>query len=120
MPPIASFEEARIATGRPQVPSFCELPADLRAYFAAHYKMVVVTEALNQEYRANWRDDWQNKYVPAFYNQGSRSGYAFAATAYHFSVAHGYYPSRLCLASHQLADYVGQQFAEIANDLMRK
>ena len=45
---VKTFEDALKETGRPGVPDFSCLPSDMRKYFEAQYKMVVITEALNE------------------------------------------------------------------------
>ena len=58
---IKSFEDALKETGRPAVPEFSDAPEDLRDYFKAQYKAVVITEALNEGWKADWNDSSQEK-----------------------------------------------------------
>ncbi|MCL2651558.1 MAG: hypothetical protein FWD60_11115 [Candidatus Azobacteroides sp.] len=46
---IKTFEDALKETGRPDVPEFSDVPEDLRDYFKAQYKEIVITDALNEE-----------------------------------------------------------------------
>lgn len=108
---IKTFEDAMKATGRPDVPEFLELPEDMREYFKAQYKIVVITEALNEGWKADWSDNNQKKFVPWFYM--SPSGFVFDATFYYRSTPYFGYTSSLCFKSEELSTYAGKQFLEL-------
>lgn len=108
---IKTFEDAMIATGRPDVPKFLELPEDMREYFKAQYKIVVITEALNDGWKADWSDGNQKKFVPWFYM--SPSGFVFDATYSDYSAPNAGFASSLCFKSEELATYAGEQFLEL-------
>lgn len=91
---IETFEDAMKETGRPAVPEFSDVPEDMRDYFKAQYKMVVIAEALNEGWKADWSDDDQAKYFPWFYV--SSSGFAFLCAFYGCSVPAAGCGSRLC------------------------
>ncbi len=107
---IKTFEDAMKATGRPDVPEFLELPEDIREYHKAQYKMLVITEALNEGWKADWSDSNQKKWVPWF--EVSPSGFVFGDTGYYCSSPGAGDASRLCLKSDELATYAGKQFTE--------
>ncbi|MEA4918128.1 hypothetical protein [Proteiniphilum sp.] len=115
---IKTFEDAQAATGRPDVPEFSDVPEDMRDYFKAQYKMVVITEALNEGWKADWSDSSQAKYYPWFYV--SSSGFAFDGTDCDFSFPAAGCGSRLCFKTRALAEYAGRQFVQIWDDLTQK
>lgn len=63
---IKTFEDAMEETGRKGVPDFSDLPKDMRRHFIALYKMEVITEALNEGWKADWDNSDENKYYPYF------------------------------------------------------
>lgn len=75
---VKTFEDAMAETGRPAVPEFSDVPEDLRDYFKAQYKMVVIAEALNEGWKADWTDGSQKKWFSWFFV--SSSGFAFLVT----------------------------------------
>lgn len=117
---IKSFEDAMAATGRPTLPAFADVPEDMREYFQAHYKMAVISEALNEGWKADWNDPDQYKYIPWFENNGASSGFAFYDAFYGYSAAHAGYASRLCFAELELAQYAGREFIDIWNVILMK
>ncbi len=118
---IKSFEDAMKATGRPDVPDFSNLPEDIRKYFIAQYKMLVITEALNEGWNADWNNYSEYKYFPYFYhNSSSPSGFAFCDSNYGSTGAPAGGGSRLCYKTRALSDYSGKQFIDIWNDILLK
>jgi len=115
---IKTFEDAQKETGRQDVPDFSNVPEDLRAYFEAQYKTIVIAEALNEGWKANWEDDSQKKWFPWFYM--SSSGFVFSDTYCDYSIATAGNGSRLCFKSDELATYAGKQFVEIWKDIILK
>lgn len=115
---IKTFEDALKVTGRANVPEFLELPEDLREYFKAKYKAIVITEALNKGWKADWEDENQKKYFPWFYQ--SSSGLAFHATTYGYSDAYTGDASRLCFKTAALAEYAGRTFIDIYEVIIKK
>ena len=116
---IKTFEDALKETGRPNVPEFLGTPEDLRDYFKAQYKAVVITEALNEGWKADWEDKNQEKYIPWFWTK-SPSGFAFDGTYCYCTNPDAGGASRLCFRTRALAKYAGEQFLEIWKDLIFK
>ena len=73
MKKIKSFEEGLQVTGRPIV-DFANVPEDHRSYFENQYKAVVITEAINNGWVADWNDPNQKKWIPVFYMSPSGFG----------------------------------------------
>jgi len=115
---IKTFEDAMKETGRPEVPDFSNLPEDLRDYFKAQYKIIVVVEALNEGWKADWEDDDESKYYPYFYM--SSGVFVFVDSAYYYSLASAGNGSRLCFKTRELARYAGEQFLEIWTAIIQK
>jgi len=115
---IKTFEDAIKETCRPGVPDFSNLPEDLREYFKAQYKIIVIAEALNEGWKADWNDSNQCKYYPYFYM--SSGAFVFDDAAYDYSYASAGYSSRLCFKSRELARYAGEQFLDIWTAIIQK
>lgn len=109
---VASFEEACALTGKPEIIDLSAFPEELREYMYAQYKMCVIAEALNGEWKADWNNEDQNKYVPWFYNKAS-SGFVFHDALYCYSIAYAGDASRLCFKDSETAEYAGKQFLDI-------
>jgi len=116
---IKTYEDAVKETGRPEKPDFSNLPEDLREYFEAQYKAVVIAEALNEGWKADWSNSDQEKWLPWF--RGLSSGaFVFYVTYYGYSIACAGYGSRLCFKSDELAEYAGKQFLDIYAAILKK
>lgn len=116
---IKTLTDAFKATGRPETPSFDNVPEDMREYFRKQYEAVVITEAINGEWKADWSDNDQKKWIPWFYFNTS-SGFAFGATYCDCSCAHAGYASRLCFETDAQATHASCQFPELYGDLLTK
>ena len=110
MKKIKTIEEAFQVTGRPKV-DFSNLPEDLRVYFENQYNAVVVTEAINNGWVADYSNSNQKKWFPIFYM--SPSGFVFDYSFYDCSLANAGDASRLCFETEAAADYAGKTFTEI-------
>lgn len=115
---IKTIEDALQATGRPAVPEFSDLPDDLREYFQAQYKAVVIAEALNGKWKADWADGDQKKWFPWFWL--SSSGFAFGGTRSYCSIPAAGSASRLCFESEEKAEHAWKQFIDVFNSLILK
>jgi hypothetical protein len=121
MKKIKSLEEALQVTGRPAVPEFADVPADMREYFQNQYKAIVIAEAINDGWKADWTDGDQKKWIPYFYISGaSASGFVFVDSLYYSSNANAGYASRLCFESANAAKWAGENFTEIFANIILK
>lgn len=111
---IKTFEDALEDTGRPDLPDLSCLPEDMRKYFEAQYKMLVIAEALNEGWKPNWDDD-EYKYYPWF--NMSPSSFAFRVSDYGRSLADASSGSRLKFKTRELAEYAAKQFIDIWKDI---
>lgn len=110
---VKTFDDARKLTGRPDVPDFSNLPTDMRKHFEAQYKMIVIAEALNEEWIPDWDNHNEYKYYPWF--KMSPSSFAFRASFYDVAVAGS--GSRLKFRTCELAEYAAKQFIDIWKDI---
>jgi hypothetical protein len=115
---IKTFEDAMKETGRPEVPEFLDVPEDMRNYFKAQFKIIVIAEALNEGWKADWEDDSEPKYYPYFYM--SSGAFVFHYTIYYCSYAYAGDGSRLCFKTRELARYAGEQFLDIWTAIIQK
>jgi hypothetical protein len=115
---IKTFEDAMKETGRPEVPEFLDVPEDMRNYFKAQFKIIVIAEALNEGWKADWEDDSEPKYYPYFYM--SSGAFVFRNTYYCYSYAYAGDGSRLCFKTRELARYAGEQFLDIWTAIIQK
>lgn len=117
---IKSFEDAMVVTGRPDVPDLSNFPEDMREYFAAHYRLSVIAEALNEGWQVDYSDDDQEKYYPWFYNAPGASSFVFCATHCVRLGAIAGHASRLCFETDAKAEYAGRQFIDVWNVILKK
>lgn len=117
---IKSFEDAQAATGRPAVPAFSDCPEDMREYFQAKYKLIVIAEAINEGWKADWSNDEQEKWIPWHYCSPGSSSFAFDDTYSRYSSAHAGDASRLCFETKAKAEYAGRQFLDLWNIVLLK
>lgn len=75
---IDSFDDALKASGRPEVPEFDCVPEDLRPFFQATYKCLVIAEAFNQGKRLDIYNSKQERHYPYFENNGSASAFGLS------------------------------------------
>lgn len=111
---IKSFEDAcqllGIATNLPEVSL---LPENHQKAILAHYKLVIIAEALNEGWKPNWDDDDEYKYYPYFDMEGSSSGSGFSSDGYGGWSSGTHVGSRLCFKSRELARYTGETFIDL-------
>ena len=113
MKKIKSFEDACNALGILEiVPDFSTFPEKYRKAMYAHYKLMVITEALNEGWTPNW-DDWEErKYYPWFDMRSSASGGLSFDVCDYWSTT-SLVGSRLCFKNRELAEYAGKEFVEL-------
>ena len=110
---IKTFEDAMEETGRKGVPDFSDLPKDMRKHFIALYKMEVITEALNEGWKADWDNSDENKYYPYFTMSPSSFALCVSYCVYACAWAVAGCGSRLFYKTRELAEYSAKQFIDI-------
>jgi hypothetical protein len=81
----------------------------------AYRKIKTITEALNEGWKPDWKDENQKKWIPWF---SVSSGFVFSRTSYYYSLAAAGDGLRLCFKSNELATYAGKQFVDIYKDFI--
>lgn len=118
---IKTFEGACKALGiNPKsLPDVKALPKKHQKALVAHYKLIIIIEALNEGWEPNWNDRGQYKYFPYFQVEASEkkpAGFGFSNAHYDSWPAGTHVGSRLCLKSYDLALYAGKQFKKEYKD----
>jgi len=114
---VKSFEDACQLLGiEPNVPEVSMLPENHKKAIVAHYKLVIIAEAVNEGWKPNW-DNWdERKYYPWFDLEGSSSGAGFSYYDYGVRVTTSSVGSRLCFKTWELAEYIGKTFIDLYKD----
>jgi hypothetical protein len=106
--PIKTFLQACKALGiKPTLPVVTGLPKKHQQAIIAHYKLVIIAEALNEGWKPNWKDYMQWKYYPWF-KMDSGSGLSFFVYVCDYS--NSCVGSRLVFKNSDLAKYAGTTF----------
>jgi len=120
IPEITSFESACNALGiKTDVPDVSALPEKHQKALIAHYKLIIIAEALNQGWTPNYNDYDEWKYFPWFEVEASEenpSGSGFSRSDCDYWNTHATVGSRLCFRTKTLAKYAGRQFEELYKD----
>jgi len=120
---IKTFEAACKSLGlNPKsLPDVSKLPVKHRKALIAHYKLITITEAINE----GWQPDWSNlnewKYYAWFFIKADKkrpSGFGFSYTGYAYTYAGTHVGSRLCFKSSELAKYAAKTFAKLYQEYL--
>lgn len=112
MAKIKTFEEACKALKLDPVkslPNVTGMPKLHQAAIIAHAKLVIIAEALNEGWKADWENGNWDKYYPWFKMSGS--GLSF--NGFDFQYSFSGVGSRLCFKSSELAEYAGKKFIKL-------
>lgn len=120
MKKIKSFNEAcKVLEIGNVIPDVSALPEKHQKAIIAHYKLIIITEALNF-LNGKWAADWNNweqyKYYPWFKVKASAkkpSGFGFSHSGYGYSITVTHVGSRLCFPTQELARYAGKNFEKL-------
>ena len=117
---IKTFEDAckalQISEALPEVSA---LPEKHQKALIAHYKLITITEALNEGWQPNWNDLDEYKYQPWFEIDASTekpSGFGFSYSHCVIWYTFTSCGSRLCFKSRELCLYAIEQFKQIYID----
>ncbi len=122
MKSIKTFEEACTSLGYPtELPVFLKPVTKHHKAIIAHYKLVIIVEAVN----AGWQPDWDNtdeyKYElwPDIVKDETKpSGFGLAYFGYVRWVAISSVGSRLCFVSREAAKQVFETFKDLYEDYL--
>ncbi len=114
---VKSFEDAcNVLNIQPVLPIVDMLPEANQKAVITNYKLDVIQQALNGEWKADWSNFSQYKYYPWF--KMSSSGVGFSSDYYGYVYSGTCVGSRRVFSSSELAKYAGEQFIELYNDAM--
>lgn len=115
---IKTFEDACQAIGvNPEhLPEVGNLPKDLDEYIVTSYKLAIINQAINGEWRANYGNHNQKKWFPWFsikkgHASGSAGGFSFFVCFYVYS--HTFVGARLAYETEAQAAYAGKTFTDL-------
>lgn len=114
---VKTFEDAcKILGIKLDLPDVSTMPKKHQKSLIAHYKLVIIAEALNEGWKPNWSDYDEYKYHPWFEYDKARSGFGFGSADWTSTGTSTYVGSRLCFKTKTLAEYIGKQFEELYNE----
>lgn len=119
---IMTFEDACKALNiAPNVPEVSGLPEKHQKAIIAHYKLVIIAQALNNGWEPNWSNWDEYKYFPWLEvkaDESNPSGSGFSYTDYDYSYSDTIVGSRLCFQTRELALYAAKQFEDLYKDYL--
>ena len=115
---INSLDDALDETGRPSVPDFSCVPEDLRPFFKATYKCVVIAEALNESKRFDLFNKSEYRHYPYFLNNGSASAFGLRDTDCDYTISLAGSGSRLTFVDDKKAKIAGEKFKNEFRDML--
>lgn len=117
---IKTFEDACKALSIDStVPDFSGTPAKHQKALAAHYKLVIIVEAVNEGWQPDWsnRDEWKYELWPDVVEDKTKpSGFGLSYDDFghwHTAASVG---SRLCFKSREVARHTFETFKELYED----
>ncbi|MCT4263396.1 hypothetical protein HZP32_14860 [Elizabethkingia anophelis] len=112
---VKSFEDACQLLGiKPDVPKVSLLPEKHQKAIVAHYKLIIITEALNEGWTPDWSNWNERKYYPWFEMSDSSGRFSFDGSFFQGSCS--ICAARLCLKTWELANYIGESFIDLYKD----
>ena len=106
-----AFKEACKKTGKPESIDLSSFPEGMRDKVMADYMLMVIAEAYNDGWIADYNNPDQKKWIPWFVF--SPSGVRFVYSGYGCSVAGAGHAARLCLKDEATSDAFGIELIDI-------
>lgn len=108
---VKTFEDAcRMLGIQPTTPDFSFLEEKEQKAHEAHFKLVIITKALNEGWKPDWSNGKFDKWFAWFYFDNSSSAGRFSFGLSDHLLSYSLCGSRLCFKSSELARYAGTQF----------
>jgi hypothetical protein len=112
---IKTFEDACSKLGiEPVLPIVTMLPESNQKAVIANYKLDIIQQAINEDWKPDWSNWNQYKYYPWF--ERSSSGVGFSCFGYYYGHSTSTVGSRRVFPSSEIANYMGKQFIDLYND----
>lgn len=111
---IKSFEDACKALEiETTIPGFQFLPESDQNALIAHYKLIVICRALNEDWTPDWENGEWDKWYPWFWMDNSSAPGRFSFNLSADLSTYSAVGSRLCYRSQEISDYAGKQFEDL-------
>jgi len=109
---IKSFEDAckKENVDPEKLPDVSMLPEGLRKAIINAYKLMIIFQAINNGWIADYTDWNQYKYYPWYEVKSSGSGFVLSDSGYDYTIAFTYVGSRLCTDTSEKSLYIAKQF----------
>jgi hypothetical protein len=128
MKKIKTFADAckKLKLNPKSLPDVSMLPKIHRKSIIAHYKLIIIIQALNDGWTPNWSDSDEYKYYNYFWIKADKikadkkrpSGFDFSVTYYYCAYDCTDASSRLCFKTQELADYARKNFVGLYKDYL--
>jgi hypothetical protein len=117
---IKSFEDACKALNvDATLPDFAKAPQAHQKALLAHYKLVLIVQAVNEGWQPKWEDSNEYKYelCPDIIAKES-GGFGLAYDGYDYWYSATFVGSRLCFKSREIAKYTLETFKDLYEDYL--
>ena len=116
---IKTFEDACATVGvdPTQLPDVSNIPERFQVSVVAGFKLMVVAEALNEDWQADYENTSQPKYEPWFEWSSSAGGFVCGVCVLWYTIT--LVGPRLVYKDYETAQYAGEQFIDLYNDWMK-
>ena len=118
--PIESFEEACAVKGLDPaaiLPDVSGFPEAHQKAVTAFAKLIVIGQALNEDWKPDWNTYAETKWYPWFDlekdEEDNPSGFRFGVSTFVCDYTYAAGGSRLCFATQELSDYAAKQFLDL-------
>ena len=116
---VKTFEDACKVLGiAPLLPDFTGTHPNHQKSLLAHYQLVIIAEALNEEWKPDWSNgEWDKWYL--WFDMDDDSSSSSGRFSFYYSDVRASVSgvgSRLCFKSRELAKYAGTQFEGLYRD----
>lgn len=118
---VKTYEQACKVLGiNPKtLPIVSKITEDMRNYILAHYKLTIITQALNEGWKPDWNNTNEWKYTVWYSikaDSKNTNGSGFFISDFRHWASYSYVSSRLLFKSSELALYSGKQFKKLWKD----
>jgi hypothetical protein len=115
---IKTFIQAckKLGLDASKLPDVSCLPDIHQKAIIAHYKLIIIAQALNDGWQPNWNDSNQGKYYPWFeikVDTKSPGGSGLVCSNFSNWYAYSNVGSRLCFKDWETAKYAGTTFKQL-------